>query len=335
MNADGKGLGYCGYIGGYGDDLGLAIAVDQYGCAYVAGSATSAETAPSPNLVPFPVTVGPGLHHAGGSDAFVAKVNPSGSALVYCGYIGGSGAEAQGRAGIAVDAAGHACVGSDTYSSEATFPVRGGPDLTHNGFIDVFVARVRPDGHRTRLLRVHRRYGSGQLMGLAASPTGNVIAGRKQSVVAVVLSRADRPDLTFNGNGDGFVAKVSFTSLTGTGAGRPGASIQWDLTATDCAGLRYQLGSSLGTGPIRIDTRTIDLSADNLLAVSVAGLWPAVFSGYQGIVDGNGQAQAAIHVPNLPALIGTPVHTAFVTLDPAAPSGIRSISNTVSFVIAK
>ena len=74
-------------------------------------------------------------------DAFVAKVNAAGTALVYCGYIGGSGDD-YGQ-GIAVDSSGNAYVAGDTVSTEATFPVTGGPDLTHNGGTnDAFVAKV-------------------------------------------------------------------------------------------------------------------------------------------------------------------------------------------------
>jgi len=53
------------------------------------------------------------------------------------------------------------------------------------------------------------------------------------------------------------------------------------------------------------------------------------------VIDSKSQAQAAIHIPNVPARIGLRLHSAFVTLDPAAPSGMRSISNTFSFSIAK
>jgi hypothetical protein len=77
-------LVYCGYIGGSGDDYGRGIAVDGGGNAYVTGETTSTQAT-------FPVKVGPDLTFNGVyQDAFVAKINPSG-ALVYCGYIGGSG----------------------------------------------------------------------------------------------------------------------------------------------------------------------------------------------------------------------------------------------------
>ena len=78
------------------------------------------------------MTVGPDLTYNGGTyDAFVAKVNAAAPALVYAGYIGGSGDD--DGYGIAVDGAGNAYVTGFTDSTEATFPVTVGPDLTYNG----------------------------------------------------------------------------------------------------------------------------------------------------------------------------------------------------------
>ena len=107
------------------------------------------------------------------------------------------------------------------------------------------------------------------------------------------------------------------------------------LTAANDANRPYQVGSSLGTGPIPIDNRQLDLSPDDLLVVSVSGLWSWIFSGYQGLLDGQGQGGAAINIPNLAALVGVRLHTAFLTIDPTAPSGIRSISNTFSFSVTR
>ena len=124
-----------GYIGGSDADVGLGIAVDSTGNAYVTGRTRSTEAS-------FPVTVGPDLTFNGSlQDAFVVKVNLSGTALVYAGYIGGSG-EDHGN-GIAVDSTGNAYVIGETSSTEATFPVAVGPDLTHNGGLrDAFVAKI-------------------------------------------------------------------------------------------------------------------------------------------------------------------------------------------------
>jgi len=124
-------------------------------------------------------------------------------------------------------------------------------------------------------------------------------------------------------------------TLVGIGTGRIGAAVALLLSDAPAAGLAYQAGTSLGAGPIPIDTRQLDLSPDALLAVTVMGYWPSVFSGYRGVIDAKGQARATIHVPSLPALIGVGLHSAFVTLDPASPSGIRSISNAFAFSVTK
>src|SRR5260370_33958247 len=92
----------------------------------------------------FPVTVGPILTHSGDYDAFVAKVNAAGTALVYCGYIGGSGGD-QAR-GVAVDGSGHAYVAGVTNSDQTTFPVTVGPSLTYSSGNDAWVARVNAAG---------------------------------------------------------------------------------------------------------------------------------------------------------------------------------------------
>ena len=86
--------------------------------------------------------------------------------------------------------------------------------------------------------------------------------------------------------------------------------------------------------PIReIDNRQIGLSPDDLLVVTSNNYWPSIFAGYGGAIGPNGQAQAAIHIPADNRLIGVRVHTAFATISPTAPSGIKSISNTHSFTI--
>ena len=51
------------------------------------------------------------------------------------------------------------------------------------------------------------------------------------------------------------------------------------------------------------------------------------------MIGTNGLAKAAINIPNVPALKGVRIHTAFVTVSPSAPFGIKSISNTFSFTI--
>src|SRR5204862_362972 len=137
VKADGTALVYAGYIGGSGGDQGNAIAVDSAGNAYVTGYTDYTEAT-------FPVTGGPDLTSNGDFDASVAKVKADGTALVYAGDIGGSGFD-QGT-GIAVDSAGNAYVTGVTDSTESSFPVTGGPDLTPIRYSDAFVAKVKADG---------------------------------------------------------------------------------------------------------------------------------------------------------------------------------------------
>ncbi len=89
----------------------------------------------------FPVKGGPDLTQNGGYDAFGIKVWATGAGFAYTGFIGGTQDEA-GR-GIAVDWRGDAYVTGFTYSTEATFPVKGGPDLRQNGSSDGFVVKIQ------------------------------------------------------------------------------------------------------------------------------------------------------------------------------------------------
>jgi hypothetical protein len=216
VKVDGSGLDYCGYIGGSGDDAGSGIAVDGAGNAYVTGRTYSTENDPTP----FPVTVGPDLTHNGSEDAFVAKVNAAGTGLVYCGYIGGSGNDRGWD--IAVDGAGNAYVTGQTNSTEATFPVTVGPDLTYNGGDwDAFVARVKTDG--TGLDYCGYIGGSGDEYGydIAVDGAGNAyIVGYTRSTEATFPVTVG-PDLTYNGveDSDAFVAKICYDSTDTDGDG--------------------------------------------------------------------------------------------------------------------
>ena len=81
--------------------------------------------------------------HNGQDDAFVVKLNPAGSGLLYATFLGGSGGDAASV--IAVDAAGSAYVAGDTTSSN--FPSTPGSfDPSHNGSFDAFVVKLNPAG---------------------------------------------------------------------------------------------------------------------------------------------------------------------------------------------
>lgn len=104
---------YGTFLGGIGNDSGNAIAVDSSGNAYVTGQTVGGTG--------FPHTTG-GAFAGGGTDAFVAKFNPSvtgASSLIFSTFVGGSGADSGN--GIGVDASGNSYVGGATTSSSASF----------------------------------------------------------------------------------------------------------------------------------------------------------------------------------------------------------------------
>jgi len=202
VRADGTGLDYCGYIGGSGDDYGVGIAVDGEGNAYVTGWTDSTETS-------FPVVEGPDLTYNGGdADAFVTKVNPGGTGLVYSGYIGGSDGDYGYE--IVVDGSGNAYLTGYTRSSEAEgFPVTVGPDLTYNGYMDAFVAKVSAAG--TGLDYCGYIGGSSDDSGLdiAVDGEGNAYVTGWTSSTEASFPVVEGPDLTYNGGDrDASVAMV-------------------------------------------------------------------------------------------------------------------------------
>ncbi|HEV7509715.1 MAG TPA: SBBP repeat-containing protein [Thermoanaerobaculia bacterium] len=143
LSPAGSSLLYSTYLGGTGNDTGYKIAIDASGNAYVTGYTVSTD---------FPGVVAGSLQpsNAGGfSDAFVTKVNATGSTIVYSTYLGGSDQDI--GAAIALDTAGDAVVAGTTCSTN--FPVTAGslapvsPGLDCGaGLQDSFVAKLNPLG---------------------------------------------------------------------------------------------------------------------------------------------------------------------------------------------
>jgi len=244
VKVDGSGFDYLGYIGGSDVDRGFAIAVDSSGSAYVTGETGSSASS-------LPVTVGPSLTFGSLRDAFVAKVKPDGTGLVYLGYIGGAGVEA--GSGITVDSTGNAYVTGGTSSPESSFPVAVGPKLTYNGsdnplFGDAFVAKVKADG--TGFVYAGYVGGSGGDTGfdIKLDPAGNAyVVGATTSPNFPVTDGS-----TFKGGttyGDAFVAVVKSDGAGLIAAGYFGGANDEAGTgiALDGAGNVYITGSTGST----------------------------------------------------------------------------------------
>ncbi len=126
-------LVYSTYLGGVYDELGLAIAVDNAGAAYVTGWTNSPD---------FPLNTPIQGSAAGYSDVFVTKIDAGGLAFVYSTYIGGSGPDV-GHA-IAVDSTGAAYVTGSSGSMD--FPLVKPMQGSNAGPEDVFVAKIDASG---------------------------------------------------------------------------------------------------------------------------------------------------------------------------------------------
>jgi hypothetical protein len=139
LTRDGSALVYSTLLGSSGSEFGTTIAVDSLGHAYVAGQTSIPPDVPAD----FPVTPGAfQTHYGGNSDAFVTKLDPTGSSLVYSTYLGGGHLDL--ILGIALDADRHAYVAGWTFSDD--FPTVGAFQSTRRGEYDSFVAKLDASG---------------------------------------------------------------------------------------------------------------------------------------------------------------------------------------------
>jgi len=122
-------------------------------------------------------------------------------------------------------------------------------------------------------------------------------------------------------------------TISASGSAQTGGTTDLMLRSPGAANRFYVAGSSLGQGPFPIDSRWIGLSPDPIFAISVSGFAPAVFQSYSGALSNTGTATAKLNIPGAPVLVGLKIHSAYVTLDPQASSGIGTISNTVGITL--
>jgi hypothetical protein len=206
LDPSGSSLVYSTYIGGGASDHPYGLAIDPSGSAYVTGR-TALDAA-----VPYPTTTG--AHdrtRSGFADAFVTKVAPSGSTLVYSTYLGGSGDE--GGFGVAVDAAGSAHVIGTTFSTD--FPTTGDAlDSTHGYPSDAFYVKLAPDATALQYSTLFggAGYDGGTYAGdggsIALDPQGNAYLTGATSGGVPTTSGAF--DTTYNGDEDTFIARFAY-----------------------------------------------------------------------------------------------------------------------------
>jgi hypothetical protein len=241
LSVSGSALVYSTYLGGSDWDQAQSIAVDAQGNAYLTGQTSS------PN---FPVlnAFQPTLGGAGANDAFVTKLNPTGSALIYSTYLGGSATDNGYR--IAVDTDGSAFVTGTTYS--ANFPTQNPYQPNRLGANDAFVTRFAPNGqaltYSTYLGGTEVDYGNG----IEVDNLGRAY------VVGYTFS-SDFPLLNafqfFNAGGsDAFITRFNAdgqslsysTYLGGSGQDIQANDVAW-VVAVDSQGSAYIAGETMSS----------------------------------------------------------------------------------------
>ncbi len=192
---DGSALVYSTYLGGSSRDLGVGIAVDSNGSVYVGGFTSSTNF---PLHTPIQNTYGGGT-----LDAFVMKLNPAGSALVYSTYLGGAGYDQ--IFDLALDNKGAAYVFGETASPN--FPLQGPYQPSLHGSSDAFLTKLNPAGsawvYSTYLGGdgIEQGFGVAVNAGGFAYVTGYTLSGN------FPLMNPYQP--TYRGGGDAFVTKFS------------------------------------------------------------------------------------------------------------------------------
>jgi hypothetical protein len=129
LSPSGSVLTYSTYLGGSSFDAPYGVAVDSAGRAYITGATGS---------VDFPTANPLQASHAGLEDAFVAKLDPSESALAYSTYLGGS--DCNDGYSIAADLLGNAYITGRTSSLD--FPTARPLQPTRAGSNDIFIVKV-------------------------------------------------------------------------------------------------------------------------------------------------------------------------------------------------
>jgi len=293
INASGSALVWLTYLGGADNDEARGVAVDKDGAAYIAGATSSLNF---PTSVPFQAA------NRGGSDAFVTKIDPAGSALVFSTYFGGAGNDT-GR-GIAVNGAGQTFITGSTLSNN--LPTKNPLLPSYGGAIDAFVAKFNAAGSALEYSTWLGGTGNDNGLAIAIDGAGNAFVTGDTSSLNFPLTDAPQTQLK---SVDAFVTKLNpagsallYSTFLGGAGLEAGNAI-----AVDSAGDPYVAGNTTSAdfptvNPLRssqgnfADAFIVKLGVESDLAITkTASRNPVLVSNnfsYTLIVTNNGPSPA-------------------------------------------
>jgi len=325
LAASGSALVYSTYLGGDGDDRCNKLTADDSGNAYVVGTTDSTDF---PLANPFQATYGSAqsTNPSDRLDGFVTKLAPSGSALVYSTYLGGSGSDKP--MGVALDSSANVYVVGDTNSPN--FPVANPFQATRNGGTDAFVTKFNATGsaltYSTYLggsrgaiaadIKVDA-FGNAYLTGSTSSldfPTVNPI----QSTLA-----GSSTNPTF----DAFITKINASGsalLYSTYLGGSATEVSTAI-ALDSSANAYVIGMTLSTDfPTTNPFQPTTHGATEFFVTKLNATGSAhVYSTYLGGTERDSPAGIAVDSAGHAYVTGSTFSTDFPTVNPIQPSKAR------------
>ena len=201
LSASGAALSYSTYLGGSGTttpEQANGIAVDASGNAYVTGVTNSAD---------FPVTAGAlQTQFKGVSDAFAARLNPAGSALVFSTYLGGT--DFDWGSAIGIDNSGNTYVAG--YTSSFDFPQSNPVQAGFGGMYDAFVSKLNATGNALGFSTWFGGSGSDGAFALAVDANGNMFLGGQTSSLNLPLGGPIQS--SNNGGSIGWLTRLGVTA---------------------------------------------------------------------------------------------------------------------------
>ncbi len=230
LKPDGSVLVYSTYVGGSQADNATALALDSAGDVFLTGSTQSHD---------FPTMNPLQLGNDGVSNVFVSEVNPTGTALVYSTYLGGSSSD-YGTA-LALDGSGNVYISGYTYSTD--FPTQNAFQSVLAGGSDAFITELTPGNIALVFSTFLGGNSIDRVFSMSLDVSGSIyLAGDTQSTNFPVTSSAFQS--VNHGLADAFVSKLSrgassvvYSTLLG-GSGTDGITAM----ALDSAGSVYLTG---------------------------------------------------------------------------------------------
>ena len=221
---------YSTYFGGSAGEIPSSIAVDSTGNAYLFGKSESTD-------FPMVGALQPTSHGQG--DCFVAKLNPSGSALIYSTYVGGS--DHEWCKGIAVNSTGVAYIVGSTSSQD--FPLKN-PLLAAAPYTNAFVTAIDASGGTLAFSTLLGGNSGDDANSVALDSASNVYVAGETGSTDFPLKNAVQANLS--GSTDAFVTKLnaggsSLSYSTFVGGSAPDAA---KGIAVDTLGGAYVVGTT-------------------------------------------------------------------------------------------